>query len=270
MFSRIRDKFGTAGLIIAVIALVAALAGTAFAAAKLNGKQKKEVEKIAKKWANKIPGPAGPKGDNGAPGAKGDQGAKGETGDAGPPGKGIVTGTLNPGQGGCAEGGVSVGVEGSEPKKSICNGEEGPPGQPWVPDGTLPVGATETGTFAATASADSIILTQASFTIPLEAALDAAHVHAVNPAGEEYLGGISFGPPVHCQGSFSAPTAPTGELCIYVKFAEKLFAIGPTEINVPEILKPDNSAGASRAGAMLKFLGANSSARVAGTFAVTG
>jgi hypothetical protein len=270
MFSRIRDKFGTAGLIVAVIALVAALAGTAFAAAKLNGTQKKEVEKIAKKWANKIPGPAGAKGDNGAPGAKGDQGPKGDTGAAGPSGPGLVTGNLNPGQGGCPEGGVSVEVEGSGTKKSICNGEEGLRGQPWTPDGTLPVGATETGAFAATANASNSILTQAAFAIPLEAQLDGAHVHAVNPAGEE-LTGSGFAPAVHCLGSVTAPTAPSGELCIYVGYAESMFEIAGTAINVPEIHKPDNTGnGASSAGAMLKFTGASPGAKASGTFAVTG
>ena len=54
----IREPFGTAGLIVACVALVLALTGAAFAAAGLTGKQKKEVEKIAKKYAGK-PGAAG-------------------------------------------------------------------------------------------------------------------------------------------------------------------------------------------------------------------
>jgi hypothetical protein len=97
MFKRVHERLGSAGLIIAVVALVAALGGTALAAAGLNSKQKKEVTKIAKKYAGEdgAPGPAGPqgpagpagvKGDAGAPGAKGATGATGPEGPPGPPG----------------------------------------------------------------------------------------------------------------------------------------------------------------------------------------
>jgi hypothetical protein len=97
MFERIHEKLGTAGLIIAVVALIAALTGTAFAAAGLNPKQKKEVTKIAKSVAKK--GPTGPQGPAGAPGAKGDAGAagaKGATGPQGPPGEDGATGPEGP------------------------------------------------------------------------------------------------------------------------------------------------------------------------------
>ena len=97
MFRRVHEKLGTAGLIIAVVALIAALTGTALAAAGLNSKQKKEVTKIAKKYAGKPgatgpagpqgpAGPAGAKGDPGAAGAPGAKGATGATGPEGPPG----------------------------------------------------------------------------------------------------------------------------------------------------------------------------------------
>ncbi len=119
MFSRIKDKFGTAGLIVAVVALIAALTGTALAALpSLNSKQKKEVTKIAKKVAK--PGPAGPQG------ATGPQGSKGEAGLAGAPGK-----------------------DGQNGK----NGEDGEDGfcSLNVPECKLPPGATLTGTWAAEA-----------------------------------------------------------------------------------------------------------------------
>ncbi|MCW2987260.1 MAG: hypothetical protein JWM24_198, partial [Solirubrobacterales bacterium] len=50
---RLREPFGKAGLTVGVIALVMALVGGAYAAGALTGKQKKEVEKIAKKFAGK-------------------------------------------------------------------------------------------------------------------------------------------------------------------------------------------------------------------------
>ena len=40
-----REPFGKAGLIVAIVALVAAIGGTALAASGLNSKQKKEVDK---------------------------------------------------------------------------------------------------------------------------------------------------------------------------------------------------------------------------------
>ena len=109
----IREPFGTAGLVIACVALIAALGGTAFAAAKLTSTQKKEVEKIAKKFANK-PGAPGAPGANGKDGTNGASGANGESvvlaaaGSCGTPGGTKLT-----------VGGVS---------KEVCNGEDGTPG----------------------------------------------------------------------------------------------------------------------------------------------
>lgn len=108
MFSRIHSKFGTAGLIVAIVALVAAMSGSALA--KLNGGEKKEVRNIvkgeAKKWSKKFsmqfskkyskqfaitgpegpPGPAGPAGPPGPAGAEGPAGPTGAEGPAGPTG----------------------------------------------------------------------------------------------------------------------------------------------------------------------------------------
>ena len=95
---RLREPFGKAGLTVAVIALVFAMLGGAYAATKLNGTQKKEVEKIAKKFQGSGPagaqGPAGAKGDNGAAGAKGDTGSAGGAGTAGAPGTSATTANL--------------------------------------------------------------------------------------------------------------------------------------------------------------------------------
>ena len=98
MFRKVHERLGTAGLIVAVVALIAALTGTALAAAGLNPKQKKEVTKIAKKYAGKkgATGTAGPAGPAGAPGAKGDAGAPGKTGATGPEGPPGATGPAGP------------------------------------------------------------------------------------------------------------------------------------------------------------------------------
>jgi hypothetical protein len=87
MFSKLHERLGTAGFIISIIALVAALSGGAYAASGgLSGKQKKEVEKIAKKFAGK-PGAAGAQGAQGATGPGGSTGPSGSTGKEGPAGK---------------------------------------------------------------------------------------------------------------------------------------------------------------------------------------
>ncbi|MGN6202677.1 MAG: hypothetical protein ACTHNY_09760 [Solirubrobacterales bacterium] len=82
MLKRIHNKLGTAGLLVAVVALIAAVAGTAFAAGGLTKKQEKQVIKIAKKYAGK-PGAQGPKGDTGPAGAQGPKGDVGPNGDKG-------------------------------------------------------------------------------------------------------------------------------------------------------------------------------------------
>jgi hypothetical protein len=91
MLKRIHDKLGTAGLVVAVVALVVALAGTAIAAGGLTKKQEKQVVKIAKKYAGKPgakgdTGPTGPQGSKGDPGPQGEKGGKGDPGKEGPPG----------------------------------------------------------------------------------------------------------------------------------------------------------------------------------------
>jgi len=148
MLKRIHDKLGTAGLAVAVVALVVALTGTAFAAAGLNGTQKKEVKKIAKQYAGKQ-GPQGLKGDNGsagAQGAKGHQGAKGDEGKQGP------------------------------------EGEEGPPGPA---ETTLPPGKTETGVMSLVGKGQSQYFVNISF--PLEVgsgfSLESANNDPVHCAG---------------------------------------------------------------------------------------
>lgn len=69
----IREPFGKAGLTVAILALVLAMVGGAYAAGALTGKQKREVKKIAKKYA----GEAGPQGKEGKQGPTGPEGPQG-------------------------------------------------------------------------------------------------------------------------------------------------------------------------------------------------
>lgn len=216
MISKLHQRLGTAGFIIAIVALVAALSGGAYAASgTLTGKQKKEVKKIAQKEAKKY---AGKPGAPGAPGAKGDTGANGTAGGNGTNGKSVVL--VNQSPGGCNEGGFTYEVEGSGRQNEVCNGEEGPPGQTGF-TATLPSNKTETGTWAATFNHEGSA--PISFPIPLAAELDPAHVKVIPASGAV---------PTECEnpahaGTASAanPEATPGYLCVYTTFFENSGAV---------------------------------------------
>jgi hypothetical protein len=215
----IREPFGTAGLIVALIALVAALGGSALAAGgALTGKQKKEVEKIAKKYAGK-PGVAGAAGPAGTAGGTGPAGTAGKTGKEGP---------------------------------------EGKEGAPWTAGGTLPKGKTEAGAWTITpvpiAALGGALVGQGSFSfgIPLQtpptmAFVNESHEESVFEAEKEEWG--LFGSAANCLGTAKAPTAKSGFLCIYVREngghgatlisanaypSGALLELGGTEENIPK------------------------------------
>jgi hypothetical protein len=93
MLSRMQSKLGTAGLVTALIALVLAMTGGAYAAkgviiTKLSQISPSVQKKLKGKQGAVGPvGPAGPQGAAGSPGAKGDTGARGPEGPEGPQGK---------------------------------------------------------------------------------------------------------------------------------------------------------------------------------------
>jgi len=188
LISRIHNKLGTAGFIVAIVALVAALAGTAFAATKLNGTQKKEVEKIAKKFAGKdgAPGAAGLPGPAGAPGAKGDTGPKGDKGDTGEKGKDGKNGTN--------------GTNGTDGEDGVCSEAK--------PTCVMPKGATFKGVWSfgqTSPNNPGLILSSQSF--PLEySGATAPTLRYVAAEGEFEE---------DCPGSSASPEAEPGFLCVY-------------------------------------------------------
>jgi hypothetical protein len=266
MFSTLRTRYGIPGLI-ATAALVFAMTGGAFAAKYL------------------ITSTKGAQGPQGAQGAAGPQGEKGATGAAGTNGKSVVTGTLNPGQGGCAEGGVSVEVEGSGIKKSVCNGKPGVihPGE------TLPSEATETGAwaFGKPGTTPGALYVAISFPIPLSAPLVAGNynpaasppveepgqVHYINTSGKEVVvNEESFATEevtqTNCPGSAAFPEAEPGHLCVY----EGLVSEATPPWSNFTIMSPATSAfksGASTTGAVLQFTAPTATAKGSGTWAVT-
>jgi hypothetical protein len=274
MLHRFRDRFGTAGIVIAVIALIAALGGTALAAGgALTGKQKKEVEKIAKKYAGKpgAPGVAGTNGTNGKDGAEGRQGPEGKAGTNGTEGKAGTNGTngapgkspeelatLAPGEEGCAAGGVLYGIPGGE-ESSICNGVKGvkgDTGEPWAAGGTLPPGAKETGTwfFTGTNADTGGIRIALSFPIPLASPLDEEHVH--------YFSDVDFG--TFCEQQGGDPKPKPGNLCVYLTESVSGTVFTGIFKNIEEEEK-----GSLRTGAVLRFAAPTGAAVGGGSFAVT-
>src|ERR1700742_3887740 len=196
----IREPFGTAGLIIACIALVAALGGTALAAkGALTGKQKKEVETIAKKFAGK-PGPAGANGSNGSKGKDGANGKKGAGGALGPAGESVTIAAANEVE--CPSGGAKF--TNKTGTGTACNGTTGF-------TETLPEEKTETGGWVINSFANNpaVTYTAISFTIPLEFGLDEQHVVFLKP------GDVGHAHTSECPGTVASPSAEPGYLCVY-------------------------------------------------------
>jgi hypothetical protein len=220
----IREPFGTAGLVVACIALVAALGGTAIAAGALSGKQKKEVEKIAKKYAGKpgapgatgAAGPAGAKGDNGAAGAPGKDGAPGAPGQS-------VTGAPIAANAAC---GKKTGVKYTlgATSTNVCSGEDGqtgfteelPPGKTLVGNWAIPPTGNTNGSGVSSVNQSIVPI---SFGIP----------YPKGPSPAESVPTLKFVPSggsvAGCPGKFVfgpagpeiEPKADPGFLCVYAQ-----------------------------------------------------
>lgn len=278
MFSSLRKHFGVPGLI-AVIALVFAMVGGAYAAsdnsggdatASAKGKKKRnarrgkglnvrKVRLIARQEArrivkNALP-PAGPQGPKGDPGANGQDGQNGQDGDDGTDGKSVEVNELVAGECVNEEGGAEVIQEGAAEGVEVCNGEEG---SPWTAGGTLPSGATQTGGWFLAAEEEPLPAAL-SFPIPLAAPIPGSNVVVFEEPGE--------GETAECPGTAANPEAEPGFLCVYVGVGElpEFFGFAPITVRLDS---PD--PGASRSGALLAHAIAESPGAVAkGSFAVT-
>lgn len=257
MFSSFRNRFGIPG-VISVVALVFALVGGAFAANNLGGPGK-EATVSAKK---SLKGPRGPRGAKGATGAEGPAGSQGPTGAAGKNGANGVDGSdgthgvdgqsitvaEEPAFGECGDE-AGIKVSSADGDFYVCNGTEGTDGiigkdgkegSPWTAGGTLPTGATLTGTwgFSANLAGTPEVLKHIeavpiSFNIPLSG--------PINSPDRAVFVEDSNTP--HCSaapinGSLGNPKAESGYLCIYP--SPLIGAITPSEVLGP-VFAPDNS-----------------------------
>jgi hypothetical protein len=259
------------GLTVAIVALIFALTGGAFAAGGgLTSKQKKQVKAIAQTEAKKAAGqgpvgpqgPAGAKGDIGAEGKAGKEGKEGKEGEKGEEGKAgkegtSVTNTVEPKGANCAEGGSKfVGTS----TTFACNGSEGPKGEPWTPNNFLPPGATEMGSwaFAGSAADTNGIRVPLSFFIPISVILEAGEVHFAED--EDFAD--------FCKGGALLPKPEPGHLCVYVNGQESI-----ENTSLLSISRIDAAAGAfgneaGPTGAMLLFAAPTGNAVGSGSYAV--
>jgi Collagen triple helix repeat (20 copies) len=243
----------------ATLALVFAMSGGAYAAKRylitstgqINPKVLKSLKGASGK--NGSAGAQGPAGTAGAAGAKGDAGAPGGQGPQGVPGE--------------------KGEKGEKGGKGT-EGEPGQEGSPWTAGGTLPSGATETGAWTSgeiLATTSVNVLTAISFSIPLEKALDAQHVHYVTALEVEEKSGPSL---EHCPGTVEKPQAEPGELCVFQGGTVEEEEPGE-KIEVHSITPPSKTPGAgngsSSSGAVLlvHYEGPAERGILQGTWAVT-
>jgi hypothetical protein len=265
MSDAIRRRFNATGFV-AVLALVFAMSGGAYAASRYVITSTKQIKPSVLKSLQGRAGASGAQGAAGAAGPAGAAGAKGETGATGPQGPKGEPGATGP-QG-------PAGANGTTGFTS-----------------TLPAGKTETGTWSFDSSSEYVDVASLSFNIPLAEPLGASQVHYILANGKEFIsklaeeGGYTFEalPSEACLGSAANPTATPGNLCVYETEAAGVFKVhtGNEEESVrgeifPASKYPPNfhheTGGADTGGAALAF-GAKPVALIGslgwGTWAVT-
>jgi Collagen triple helix repeat (20 copies) len=298
MLSPLRNRFGIPG-VIAVIALVFAMLGGAYAAnnsggSKATASAKGKPGPRGKTGKTGPAGPTGPQGPAGPAGAKGDAGAAGANGKDGSNGtngangangknaeaipfagsKGPIGGVT------CTEGGLEV--KSASATTLVCNGAKGTNGTNGTNGTTgftetLPSGETETGSwaFGRTAAGVTELEVPISFAIPLTAELGGSltgtsAVHYINSAGNEVILNEEFEleeiESTKCLGEAAAPTAVSGNLCVYAASAANATTFSG---RIRKASSPGGEPGADTAGAHLDFL-VTEGAGGNGTWAVTG
>jgi hypothetical protein len=220
---RLREPFGKAGLVVAIIALVFALGGGAWALSSSTsaGKQKAKISKT-KRHARGIRGPQGPVGPEGPEGPAGVNGKNGTNGQAGAngtngtPGKSVISGE-EPAGANCTEGGYWFEIQGTGNKQYVCNGGGGSGG-----GGTLPLGQTLTGNWSFSVPKGGeedgeSIKALVSISYPLRAEFDFGIPDERWIGRDEWLEPGEEYDTEHCPGTAFDPEAAPGFLCFYAE-----------------------------------------------------
>ena len=243
MFNAIRTRIN-ATTVLAVLALVFAMTGGAYAAKKYLITSTKQISPSVLKALQGKAGAAG------APGAAGAQGAQGPAGPAGPAGSGGAKGETGP-AGAKGEKGAT-GAAGAPGGK----GATGASGATGFTE-TLPPGKTETGTWAVAGNEPigTQVYEQVSFPIPLREPAEGVDHFLSHEETVEQTG------PADCKGTLEHPTAAPGKLCFYT--LEDVGLGGPS-MNFGEWFN-----GYTSVGTVMIFGYIEANAHAQGTWAVT-
>lgn len=294
MSSLIRNRLGVPGLI-AVVALVFAMVGGAWAAKKYVITSTNQIKPSVLKQL-KVPGPAGPAGAAGPAGPAGPAGAAGAPGADGIDGKNGATGATGlkgaTGASGPTGATGTAGVTGATGATGA--GATGPTGAtgnigPVLLSGFTETGAWSFGTINAKEAPSTPPVTEEevlarfaegqkyklfvpiSFAIPLAAEIAGANVHLILKGGSH----------ASCPGTAADPKAAAGHLCVYAGdnssvsnlAAEPLPILNTFTPQVGGIFKldttPNTGPGASKSGARLSFNIFEAGAFAYGSWAVT-
>jgi hypothetical protein len=183
---------------------------------------------------------------------------------------GVTSKKLDQGNSNCEEGGSEF--VGAESKKTYaCNGS------PWTDNGTLPSGKTEAGIWATAGMPynvlDNLIETLSapiSFTIPLAEASTADVIGKKEGEGEEPGKEAASIVSKECGGTFKAPEAAPGHLCVFVKTVESSATSNDAAAVEVESLET-GGLGAGKTGGVVEITVKNNgeTAQANGTWAVT-
>lgn len=259
---------------IAIVALVFAMTGGAFAVTSKGGNGSHATATIAKKKGKTRSlrgprGPRGPKGETGPAGPQGPQGPAGPNGKDGSAGKdglngkdgapgtngtSVVSAALGKGDAHCQEGGSEFTA--AEGKKTYaCNGLEGEPGA-IHPGETLPSEASETGVygppvggaFSSNTMPENTNYQQAvSFNIPLASAPQFVFVPSTTAGATSAYGSAAGCPGV----TGGRPEAEPGMLCVYAAPVTFLNVVSAT-VTAKNPSDFEGTGGPQPAGAILQ------------------
>jgi Collagen triple helix repeat (20 copies) len=259
MLSAIRKRMRVSPTtVIAVLALIFAMTGGAYAANKYLITSTKQISpKVLRALkgnagANGAQGPAGPQGPQGNTGATGNTGASGNAGEPGKVGKSVIVEEEKAGTANCNKlGGSSFHEEGSATKRYACNGQTGF-------TETLPSGKSEHGVWSAlytATAAEQPVSTNISFNIPLAEAPEAEpqvrHIIGIEE-GEGETKENKEAIPSHCKGTSKNPQAIPGNLCVFVHtFANVSFDFLSVLFVNPQTTGEEGVAGAGPGGTVL-------------------
>jgi Collagen triple helix repeat (20 copies) len=278
--------------VVAIVALVFAMTGGAFAVTSKGGVSNATAVAAKKKAKSKAKvlrgpagprgavGPAGPQGPAGPAGPAGPKGENGAGGAAGKNGESVTSTEVKVGEAVCSKlGGSKFSVAGKE--TFACNGKEGKEGKEGVPGAihpgvTLPAEASEYGQWSLHATAagfERLPPVAVSFPVPLAAPLSppdgtevGVYIRPEEGEGEPQENTTVFKEQHLCAGTVEHPSAAPGHFCLFVAEAS-----GPlVGVSVMDIQKIALSFGVGRDGAGLAAVASKAgvvSAR--GSWAVT-